>query len=421
MPPADSVQRVRIYLSRDDQWEGGARYLAILEQLRRSGASGATVLQGLAGFGPGQRSRPSAPDRPDQHAPVVVEWVDRVERVARLLPLLDALVADALVTVEDIPIYRAMLRPQGPFAADNTVGDVMRQPAPAILADAPLSAAIALMRERQLGTLPVTNGAGQLVGLITPQELAWRAGLRLPLALLDRLTPAERDAILAPLLGRDAQAIMNIEPRSVSASTSLPQALVTMVEWGYTQVAIVDRQGVLLGLLGEDDVLRAAVEQPGTDDGAAVRDAEPPVTVALVMQRVLAQGGAGQRLAQALPQLLAAPEQDLLVLDDEGRLAGALTAAAALDALPAEGRAAFLAAIQRQQMSMGGAPAGDLTLAQLLDPATPTIGAGATLREAARRLLELGVERLAVVAADRSLLGIIARGGLVRALMQQSD
>jgi CBS domain-containing protein len=259
------------------------------------------------------------------------------------------------------------------------------------------------------------------MGLITPQELAWRAGLRLPLALLDRLTPAERDAILAPLLGRDAQAIMNIEPRSVSASTSLPQALVTMVEWGYTQVAIVDRQGVLLGLLGEDDVLRAAVEQPGTDDGAAVRDAEPPVTVALVMQRVLAQGGAGQRLAQALPQLLAAPEQDLLVLDDEGRLAGALTAAAALDALPAEGRAAFLAAIQRQQMSMGGAPAGDLTLAQLLDPATPTIGAGATLREAARRLLELGVERLAVVAADRSLLGIIARGGLVRALMQQSD
>ena len=30
MAPADTVQRVRIYLSRDDQWEGGPRYGPVL-------------------------------------------------------------------------------------------------------------------------------------------------------------------------------------------------------------------------------------------------------------------------------------------------------------------------------------------------------------------------------------------------------
>jgi CBS domain-containing protein len=421
MPAADSVQRVRIYLSRDDRWEGGPRYLAILEELRRSGATGATALQGLAGFGPGQRSRLAAPARPDQHQPVVIEWVERAERVARLLPLLDSLLGDALVTVEDVPIYRAMLRARGPFAADNTVGDAMRSPAPYIPADAPLSAAIAAMAEGRIATLPVADAAGRLAGLITAQELAWRAGLRLPLELLGALAPAERDAALAPLLGRAAHEVMNVEPRSVSPSTSLPQALVTMVEWGYAQVPVVDREGALLGLLGDDDVLRAAVEQTPAES-PAVRDAEPPVTVGLVMQTVVAHVRAEQRLGQALPQLIVAPGQPLLALDAAGRLAGALDLAAALDALAADERAALLAALQRPQATPAAPlPDSDIGLAELIAPDLPTIGPEATLLAAARRLLELGAERLAVVAADGVLLGIIARGGLVRALMQQSD
>lgn len=427
MPLADNVQRVRIYLSRDDQWEGGARYLAILEQLRRSGATGATALQGLAGFGPGQRSRLAAPDRPDQHQPVVIEWVDRAERVARLLPLLDSLLGDSLVTIEEIPVYRATLRARGPFAADNTVGDVMRSPAPQIAHDAPLSAAIAAMGEGRLTTLPVVDPDGRLAGLITAQELAWRAGLRLPLNLLPALEPAERDAALAPLIGRAARDVMNLEPASVSASSALPEALVRMVEWGYSQVPVVDHDGRLAGLLSDEDVLRAALGQThGSQDEAnplapSVRDAEAPVTVGLVMQTVVAFGRLEQRLGQALPQLLAAPGQPLLVIDAAGRLAGTLDIAAALGALAAEGRAALLAALQRPQPSPLTLPDSDRGLAELVAPAPPTIGPEASLLAAAHRLLELGAERLPVVAADGVLLGIIARGGLVRALMQQSD
>ena len=139
------------------------------------------------------------------------------------------------------------------------------------------------------------------------------------------------------------------------------------------------------------------------------------------MQTVVAFGRLEQRLGQALPQLLAAPGQPLLVIDAAGRLAGTLDIAAALGALAAEGRAALLAALQRPQPSPLALPDSDRGLAELVAPAPPTIGPEASLLAAAHRLLELGAERLPVVAADGVLLGIIARGGLVRALMQQSD
>lgn len=423
MAPADSVQRVRIYLSRDDQWEGGPRYLAILEQLRRGGATGATAIQGLAGFGPGQRSRATVPDRPDQHQPVVVEWVDRAERVGRLLPLLDELIGDALVTLEEVPVYRATLRARGPFAADRSVGDVMRRPPPSAAEGAPLAEALAVFVRERLGALPVLDQAGVLVGLITGQDLLWRAGLRLPPHLLPLLTADEGAAVLAPLAGRLAREIMSPEPRSVGASTAIPQALVTMIEWGYPQIPVVDRDGRLVGLLGQEQVLREAVAQAAAppEDGA-VRDAEPPTPVRLVMQAVTQQIPAASRLDAALAQLVSAPERSLLVVDAAGRLVGALDGASALRGLAGDERAALLAAIQRPQPDPAAAlPGQGRGIEDVIERDLPSVGPEDSALDAARRLLELGVERLAVVDGEIKLLGIIGRGGLIRALLQQSE
>lgn len=418
MAAADLVQRVRIYLSSDDAFEGRPLYLAVLDELRRGGATGATALQGLAGFGPGQRVR-LGPERASH--PVVIEWIDRAERVRALLPILDPLVGDALITLEDVPVYRAMLRSRGPFAADRGVGEIMRSPAPAVPVDSPLSAALAAMAQEGLATLPVTDAEGRLVGLLSGRDLAWRAGLRLGLDLLDTLTPAERDPILAPLIGRSTAEVMSAEPRSVLAATSIPQALVTMIEWGYSHVPVVDREGHLLGVLGPDEVLAAALAQAGGAD-ATVRDADPPAPVGLVMQTTTPHVSLSQPLAVALAHLLAAPDRRALVIDREGHLVGALDAGAALAGLEGEERAVFLAALQRPEPTpVAVLPGADRPFDELILPAPPTVGPEMPALDAARLLLDLGLERLPVVDAEKRLLGIIARGGLVRALLQQSE
>lgn len=422
MAHAENVQRVRIYLSRDDQWEGSPLYLALLEELRRAGATGATALQGLAGFGPGHRVRPALGDRVEQRQPVVIEWVDRAERVGRLLPLLDDLIGDALVTIEEIPVYRAILRARGPFGGDRSVGDLMRSPAPVIAADAPLTAAVALFVDEGLGALPVVDGADRLVGLITTEDLAWRAGLRLRPTLLAHLSPAEREAALSPLAGRAAREVMSAEPRSVSSSTAIPQALVTMVEWGYPQIPVIDRDGRVFGLLGQEQVLREVAAQAVASPEGSVRDAEPPPAVRLVMQTATARVVVSQRLSLALAQLLATPGHHLLVVDAANRLVGALTASSTLRGLAPDERQIFLAALQQERPPPAAAlPGNDRGLAGVVEQSLPTIGPEASVLDAARVLTGADAELLAVVDDERQLLGIIARGGLIRALMQQSE
>lgn len=422
MGSTTSIQRVRIYLSRADQWEGGPRYLAILEQLRRSGATGATALQGLAGFGPAQSLRSALAEHSDAGQPVVIEWLDRSESVQRLLPALGALLGDDLVTVEQVPVFQATLRARGPFGGDRSVGDVMRRPAPNVSAESKLVAALELMARENLGVLPVVAADARMVGLLTSRDLAWRAGLRLRPQLLARLNPEERTAVLAPLLTRSVSEVMSVEPGSVGLNTAIPQALVSMVEWGYPQIPVIDSAGKLVGLLGQAEVLRELLAQAGAPGDPALREAEPPTPVHLVMQASVQQVAAEQRLNVALARLLATPERRLLVVDEAGRLVGQLSDIAALAGLSGAERASFLQALQLEQApaanSLPGMERGFTTLIER-DP--PQIAPQASLLEATRRLIELEVEQLAVVDDERRLLGIIARGGLIRALMQQSE
>lgn len=185
----ESVQRVRIYLNERDTAEGQPAYLAAIERLRREGATGATALRGIAGFGAGHRVRISGADTLTT-APIVIEWVDRAERVARLLPLLDDLLAEALITVEDLRIYRAALRSSGPFG-DQTTGQVMATEVVSAGLDTPLRAAAELMLAHNQPLLPVLDAGGLVAGVLSDGDLVRRAGLPLPLGLFGALTDDE--------------------------------------------------------------------------------------------------------------------------------------------------------------------------------------------------------------------------------------
>jgi CBS domain-containing protein len=240
--------------------------------------------------------------------------------------------------------------------------------------------------------------------------------------LLDRLTPAERDALLAPLIGRDVAGVMTAEPRSVSAGTAIAQALVTLIEAGYSHMPLVDDAGALVGLLGPDDVLRAALEQAAGATEGGVRDAEPPPRATLIMQTVFPQASLGQPLAAALAHLVNTPNRPLLIVDADGRLAGMLDLVTVLDALDDAERAAVLAAVQRaERVAPEALPGAARPLDLLVGAPPPALAATVTPLEAAAALLAQEAESLPVVDEQNRLLGIIGRSGLVRALMQQSD
>jgi PII-like signaling protein len=107
---------VRVFIGESDRWRHQPLGTAIVERLRREGFAGATVFQGIGGFGARSVFHTAHILRLSQDLPVVIEIVDSEEHVDRLLPILDEMVGEGLVTMEKVRVvkYAPGSRPMAP-------------------------------------------------------------------------------------------------------------------------------------------------------------------------------------------------------------------------------------------------------------------------------------------------------------------
>ena len=95
-----------IFVGESDKWHHQPLTTALLERLRREGFAGATVFQGIAGFGARSVLHTSHILRLSEDLPIVIEVVDTQERIDRLLVLLDEMVPEGLVTLEKARVVK---------------------------------------------------------------------------------------------------------------------------------------------------------------------------------------------------------------------------------------------------------------------------------------------------------------------------
>jgi PII-like signaling protein len=108
---------VRIFIGESDRWHHRPLTDALLERLRKEGFAGATVFQGIAGFGARSVLHTTHILRLSEDLPVVIEVVDTAEHVERLIPILDEMVTEGLVTLEKARVlkYAPGQRPLAPL------------------------------------------------------------------------------------------------------------------------------------------------------------------------------------------------------------------------------------------------------------------------------------------------------------------
>jgi len=102
------AELLRIFVGESDKHGGRPLYEAIVEEARRRGMAGATVLRGTLGFGAHSRIHTAKVLRLSEDLPMVIEIVDAPERIAAFLPELDGMMAEGLVTLERVRllVYR---------------------------------------------------------------------------------------------------------------------------------------------------------------------------------------------------------------------------------------------------------------------------------------------------------------------------
>ena len=99
---------LRIFIGESDRWHGKSLHMALVEEAKRQGLAGATVVRGIEGFGAHSRIHTArlvdiAPD-----LPMIVEIVDHEPKIAAFLPTVHDMVSEGLVTLEkvNVIIYR---------------------------------------------------------------------------------------------------------------------------------------------------------------------------------------------------------------------------------------------------------------------------------------------------------------------------
>jgi PII-like signaling protein len=95
---------LRIFLGESDKQGSRPLYEVIVEEARRRGLAGATVLRGMLGFGANSRIHTAKILRLSEDLPIVIEIVDVAERIEAILPDLDTMLHEGLITLEKVRV-----------------------------------------------------------------------------------------------------------------------------------------------------------------------------------------------------------------------------------------------------------------------------------------------------------------------------
>jgi PII-like signaling protein len=109
-PKAETEQpalRLHVHIGESDHHGGQPLYTAIVEAARRAGLAGATVFKGIEGYGAHSVVHAARIVDLSADLPIVIELIDSAAAIHGFLPALTAMVADGLITLEDVRIvYR---------------------------------------------------------------------------------------------------------------------------------------------------------------------------------------------------------------------------------------------------------------------------------------------------------------------------
>ena len=139
------------------------------------------------------------------------------------------------------------------YPAEHAIRYWMRAPVITVIFDAPLSDALALMREHEVRRLPVVLDTGELCGMITQGDIRGADVLRL--AGLDSVAVADA------LRRVKVYEVMAERPLSVTPETGLREAAMLMIENKIGGLPVVSGSGDVVGIVTESDLFEVLVQE----------------------------------------------------------------------------------------------------------------------------------------------------------------
>ncbi|MEU9274263.1 CBS domain-containing protein [Streptomyces sp. NPDC048342] len=141
----------------------------------------------------------------------------------------------------------------------HTVGDVMTRAAVAVGRDVPFKDVVALLDQWKISALPVLEGEGRVIGVVSEADLLPKEEFRD--SDPDRFVQRERSADLAKAGGLTAKDLMSAPAVTVHADATLAEAARIMARRRVKRLPVVDGVGLLRGVVSRADLLKVFLRE----------------------------------------------------------------------------------------------------------------------------------------------------------------
>jgi CBS domain-containing protein len=135
-----------------------------------------------------------------------------------------------------------------------TVGAVMTQAVVTVKPETSFKEAVRLLRQRRVSGLPVVDGEGNLVGIVSEADLLNKVEKRDPDAYLLESRPHRLDRARSAAL--DVASAMSREVTTVQPDFPVALAAREMHTRGFKRLPVVDEKGKLVGIVSRGDLLK---------------------------------------------------------------------------------------------------------------------------------------------------------------------
>jgi CBS domain-containing protein len=401
-----AAKRLRIYIGDSDQWRGKPLYSVLLEQLKKEGLAGATVIRGVASFGAHSRIHTASILSLSADLPLVIEVIDSAEKIQHAIETISPMVREGLITLDDVEVLTYTHRFLHPLPADKHVREIMTKGPVTVRADQPLIEAWQTMLDQNLKALPVVDPNGQVVGLLTHEDLLDRAGLNARLAVAQKLDEASLQTEM-DILRRSGKQVADVMSQPViTIHQEDPIGLVAerLVKQGITRMPVVDEKGDLVGMVSRLDVLRQVMDVPEKEH-PQVQTQGVGRLAGDVMSKEVPIVPENTNLPGIIGSFLSSGEHRVIVVNDAGQPVGLISDSDVVGRIQPAHRPGVLGALR----GLISAPAITVTAREIMSPGAEIVSAGTTVVEAIRRMVTSQRKWLVVVDEAGKPIGLIDR------------
>ncbi|HJU27904.1 MAG TPA: CBS domain-containing protein, partial [Candidatus Binataceae bacterium] len=358
--------------------------------------------------------------------PIMITAIDRAERIDRVIGALREIAPNALMAVQEVEVVNSGV-PFKEGLPDVNVSEVMRRDVVSVGPDAPLTRVVELLLDKDFTAVPVVDGDNKVVGMVSGNDLLTRGGMTVNLSF-KRATDADFVGDLHKALRQSSAKVEDVMTREVvttSPEVPLGRAARLMVSRHLKRLPVVDDQGRLVGILGRLDILNtlAAVHMPEWHP-QAYSDG-PRAKVADVMTRDVPVVHESATLAEIFDLLVSSAQKRVVVVDDRRRVAGIIADSDLISRVSREYWPTLVEALaSKAPIERISEPARThlrklraRSAKELMTQPVVTVPEETPVASALALSAERRVKRLPVVDASGTLVGIVGRAEMMRALL----